>query len=130
VGDETLAFAWDNLLLACAICNGIQYKSDKFPGPAEDGPLLNPCVDNPDDHLDFIYDTATNMTLVAGKTPRGNTTERILGLNRLDLREYRSRYIMKIAAIARFAPTDPEAARLLHEAKQPSAEYSRFAQLF
>ena len=55
-----LTFEWSNLLLACGICNGPQHKGDRFPGAAEDGPLINPCEEEPSDHLDFQFDVATN----------------------------------------------------------------------
>jgi len=51
-----LTFDWDNLLLACGICNASRYKGDRFPEASEGGPLLNPCVDLPDNHFTFHYD--------------------------------------------------------------------------
>lgn len=126
-GDETLAFAWDNLLLACGICNGASFKGTQFPGFADGGPLINPCVDDPDDHFDFTYDRATRLADVIPKTPRGQISERILGLNRLELRAYRSRQVTRVAALAAMAATNQESARLLGEAMQSDAEYSRFA---
>jgi uncharacterized protein (TIGR02646 family) len=129
-GDEALTFSWDNLLLSCSICNGPQYKSDKFPDAAAGGSLLNPCVDNPDDHLDFQYDPVAKIASVRPKTNRGKTTESTIGLNRFDLRTHRSKQVTRIAVIAKLAARDPEAAHLLSESKQPNAEYSRFANLF
>jgi uncharacterized protein (TIGR02646 family) len=129
-GNINLTFVWENLLLACGICNGRQYKSDKFPEVANGGPLLNPCVDNPDDHLEFEYDLNTKSAMVTGKTTRGITTEKVMGLNRIDLQAYRSKQVTRIAAIAKFAASDHDAVILLNEAKQSQTEYSRFAKLF
>ena len=125
-GDANLTFAWENLLLACGVCNGPSYKGIQFPNTADGGPLINPCVDNPDDHFNFAYDPVLKLADVIGKTLRGQTTERILGLNRRELRAYRSRQVTRMAAIATMAPSDSEAARLLQEAKRADADYSRF----
>jgi uncharacterized protein (TIGR02646 family) len=122
-----LTFDWDNLLLACGKGNSIQYKSDKFPEADEGGPIVNPCVDDPDEHLDFQYDERTKLASVYGKTVRGRTTETLLGLNRAELRQYRSRQVTRLAALACLARTHPEAHQLLEEARQDDAEYAAFA---
>ena len=129
-GNEDLTFTWDNLLLSCTVCNGPQYKSDKFPNAAEGGPLLNPCADNQDDHLEFHYDPVAKIAAVLYKTTRGKLTEEIIGLNRLDLKIYRSKHVRRIAALAKLAGSYSEAAYLLSEATKPDADYSRFAKLF
>ncbi|WP_456364945.1 hypothetical protein C1N73_34030 (plasmid) [Priestia aryabhattai] len=62
-----LASGWDNLLLACSICNGQKHKGNKFPIEAmskyarksnhsitlEDPLLINPCLENPEHHLQY-----------------------------------------------------------------------------
>lgn len=121
-----LTFVWDNLLLACGICNSTQFKGDKFPEANEGGPYVNPCLDNPNDHFEFIYDTRAKLTSVYGTTQRGKTTEQDLGLNRADLRSHRSIQITRIAFIATMAPNDPVAQRLLDEARGVDAEYAAF----
>jgi len=122
-----LTFAWDNLLLACGVCNSAKYKGDRFPEANEGGPYINPCTDNPEDHFQFVYDKRAKLASVYGKTKRGETTEKELGLNRYDLRTYRSKQIEMLVCIASYAQTDPDAQKLLDEAKQANAEYAAFA---
>ena len=122
-----LTFAWDNLLPACGICNSTTYKGANFPEANNGGPYVNPCIDAPDDHFQFVYDPIAKLASVYGKTARGRITERDLGLNRADLRTYRSNQIEKLVCIARLARNDPEAQRLLDEANWSNAEYVAFA---
>jgi uncharacterized protein (TIGR02646 family) len=126
-GRPDLCFEWTNLLLACGICNGGGLKSDRFPGPADGGPILNPCEDEPTAHLEFRFDSKLGLASVYGLTPRGQTTEQLLGLNRPDLRRFRSGQVKKLAALKRLAERDPEAKLLIEEAAQPASEYSAFA---
>jgi uncharacterized protein (TIGR02646 family) len=124
-----LTFEWMNLLLACGICNGSEYKGDRFPEAEDNGPLVNPCEDDPAEHFRFDYDPATRLASVYGVTPRGRTTEKLLGLNRSELRAVRSRDIGRLAALVRFAKNDPEAAKLLEEARRDDAPYAAFARI-
>jgi len=124
-----LTFTWSNLLLGCGACNGTEHKGDKFPGAADGGPLINPCEDDPADHLEFRFEPALRLASVYGKTPRGCTTEQLLGLNRPPLRDYRSRQVERLAVLARLAQGDDEARRLLDEARQNNAEYAAFARV-
>ena len=126
-GRPDLTFEWSNLLLACGVCNGPGNKSDHFPGVDENGPLVNPCEDDPDAHFDFFFDPDAMVASVYGKTRRGETTEKLLGLNRLDLREYRSNRVRHLVALAQYVDSDPQAATLLEEAKQSSSEYAAYA---
>ena len=108
-----LANNWDNLLIACQNCNRqhktknrngeleitgkanqfpIEYEGDRAPELAtatqlkDEKPLiLNPCEDNPDDHLVFLEDGT-----VVSETTKGQVTIDILGLNRQDLMIRRS----------------------------------------
>jgi uncharacterized protein (TIGR02646 family) len=123
-----LTFEWTNLLLARGICNGAEYKSDHFPEAAEGGPIVNPCEDHPEEHFEFHFDPVAKLASVYGTTARGLLTEHLLGMNRPELRGYRSKRIRHLAALARFAETDDEAARLLEAAKQADSEYTAFAQ--
>jgi len=120
-------FKWANLLLACGICNGKAYKGDQFPGRSDGGPLVNPCKDSPCDHLAFEYDRIARIATVRPLTSRGRVTESTLGLNRKDLREYRSRQIKRLIALALSEATHLEAREELQEAKEPHSEYSAFA---
>jgi uncharacterized protein (TIGR02646 family) len=126
-GRPDLCFEWPNLLLACGICNGSEYKGDRFPEAAQGGPIINPCEDDPSFHLEFRFDTRLGLASVYGTTQRGRTTESLLGLNRPALRKYRSLQIKKLAVLKQLAVTDPEACQLLDEAKRPTSEYSAFA---
>jgi uncharacterized protein (TIGR02646 family) len=126
-GYPELTFEWTNLLLACGVCNGAEYKSDRFPEANEGGPIINPCEEDPSSHLSFVFDPVTKLASVYGKTRRGETTEALFGLNRAELRDYRSRRVRHLLALVQYASTDPAAAELLSEAKQSCAEYAAFA---
>ena len=124
-----LTFEWENLMLACGICN--QNKWDHFPEADEGGPIINPTQEDPDVHLDFSYDPKAKLATVHAKTVRGETSRKLLGLNRNELRAYRSTQITKLACLALMAASDKDAKGLLQEAALPGSEYSAFArQLF
>lgn len=86
------SFSWENWLLACSICT--RNKANRFPlegarapadahgdGLAEERPqVLNPFLDDPDQHLVFTRDGK-----VSGSSERGRVTIEILNLNRLQL---------------------------------------------
>ncbi|MFH0728221.1 MAG: retron system putative HNH endonuclease [Pseudomonadota bacterium] len=127
---RSLTFEWTNLLLACPVCNGPEYKGQHFPEEAEGGPLINPCEDKPTEHFDFVFDSEAMLTTVVGKTTRGKTTEKMLGLNRNELRAYRTRIIAMLYALAFHAETDPYAKQLLDEARKADSEYSAFTSVF
>lgn len=95
-----LAADWGNLFLACGVCNS-SYKLNKF--PLKDGseyarlssedihilerPLLvNPCNDNPEQHLDF-----TCKGEIIGVTHEGEKSIEVYGLDREDL-TYRRKF--------------------------------------
>lgn len=122
-----LTFEWTNLFLACGKCNGAEFKGDKFPEPQQGGPPVNPCDDDPNEHLDFHYDPIAQLASVYALTRRGEITESLFGLNRRELRTYRSQVVRKLVALARLAQADPEAAELLQSATQSDAEYAAFA---
>ncbi|MDP8229009.1 MAG: retron system putative HNH endonuclease [Candidatus Electryoneaceae bacterium] len=122
-----LTFTWSNLLLACSKCNVI--KGKRFPETNEGEPIINPCEDEPDDHLMFYFDPDAKLAMVYGKTSRGELTVELLELNRDDLRKHRSEYIKKLLVIEHLAltDTDTEARNILNEAVQDEAEYAAFA---
>lgn len=124
-----LTFEWTNLLLGCGICNSAEFKGDNFPEAEEGGPYIDPCVDDPDEHFDFLYDPNAKLTSVYGKTERGRKTEGDLGLNRQELRTQRSIQVTRLAFVALHALTDPKARALLEEAKRSDAEYAAFARI-
>ena len=127
-GRPDLCFEWKNLLLACGICNGAEFKSDHFPGPAEGGPIINPCEDDPAVHFEFRFDEKLGLASVYGITRRGQTTEVLLGLNRTELRRFRSQQVKKLVVLHRLATSDPQAKQLMDEATKPTSDYSAFAQ--
>lgn len=107
-----LAGAWENLLLACQTCNRRFRDGGKgnfFPiggerakplatdaGLVAELPLLlDPTVDEPDEHLIFLDDGT-----VVSETGRGQTTIRIIALNRLELVAARSRAIVAARELA------------------------------
>lgn len=81
-----LAFTWTNMLLLCAGCNrkkGVQFKLDANGEPL----LIDPCVDDPWDHLFFDENTGFLVARWVRETsapdPRGEytTSPEILPLN-------------------------------------------------
>ncbi|QFP75064.1 retron system putative HNH endonuclease [Deinococcus sp. AJ005] len=105
----SLAYKWENLLFACQRCN-CEYKNASFPindgiQPTEnasnpylpddldDNLLIDPCSDNPDDHIDF------SREIPVGKTVRGQYSIAVYGLWRDDLNEERRNRIREIQAI-------------------------------
>lgn len=121
-----LTFEWENLLLACSVCNSTEHKGNNFPAASDKGPYINPCIDNPEEHFQFVYNATAKLASVYGKMERGKTTEIDLRLNRPDLRTHRSMQMKRLAFIALKAKTDSSARRLLDEAKQDDAEYAAF----
>ena len=122
-----LTFQWDNMLLACTKCNS-KHKRDAFPEADDGGPIINPCDEDPGDHLVFDYNPIAQLASVYERTTRGSTTIALLGLNRPALRAERSRQVARVAVLARFAREgDAEAAQLLHEARTDAAPYAAFA---
>jgi uncharacterized protein (TIGR02646 family) len=93
-----LSWEWPNLYLACPEC--IQMKGRKFPTKslraepetkwpelqAEEPLLLDPCLDNPSQHLIF---EESGMIVSKEGSERGNVTIEVLELNRESLRFYR-----------------------------------------
>lgn len=126
-GRPELTFEWSNLLLACGICNGTGHKGDRFPEADQGGPIINPCDDDPNDHLEFKFDPVSHLSSVYGKTGRGRVTEALLGLNRRELRAYRSDFVKKLFVLTRLATTDQKARDLLEESVRDESEYAAFA---
>ncbi|MNK09813.1 hypothetical protein D3C87_277930 [compost metagenome] len=90
-----LAYEWENLLPACQLCN-LKYKRDYFPLENENlrcrigavgeellqeqALLINPCLDDPEEHLVFEA-----SGLVRELSKKGAVTIKLLGLNRNSL---------------------------------------------
>jgi uncharacterized protein (TIGR02646 family) len=80
------AFDWVNLILCCQVCN--ISKANFFPTDDNGDPLLiNPSIENPDDHI--LLDI--NSGLLNGLTEKGKVTISTLRLNRQELVELRRR---------------------------------------
>jgi uncharacterized protein (TIGR02646 family) len=124
---KNLTFTWDNLFLACGVCNSAGNKGVRFPLEDEGGPPINPCVDNPSEHLRFIYDQNSGIATVGFITKRGEISVELYGLNRYELRSHRSNFVKKLYVLSKFAPTKPEAKALLDAAIKNDSEYSAFA---
>ena len=107
-----LATSWENLLIACNICNRSHYSKSGRRGKANRFPLLdeskraftpkdpisnevplilNPCEDEPENHL-----TYTDDGRVFSRTKKGQTSIMVLGLNRPELVEQRKKAIDEI----------------------------------
>lgn len=110
-GYHWLAYDWRNLLPSCRTCNQV-YKGSQFPVegtkatsaadlPAEKPLLLQPLSDDP--AADPIHHLEVDeLGNIAGKSLRGITTVRVLGLDRDSLqRQRRHAYIAVEALVAR-----------------------------
>jgi CRISPR/Cas system Type II protein with McrA/HNH and RuvC-like nuclease domain len=84
-----LTFDWENLTLACEICN--QNKSDRDP---EHSQIIDAYMDEPDQHLFFL-----GPFIFATGTPKGVSTRLLLELDRAELIERRKERLDKIASI-------------------------------
>jgi uncharacterized protein (TIGR02646 family) len=100
-----LASDWNNLYLSCPDCNRIG-KGSRFPlqdenqrafepgqESLEEPLLLDPCLDFPENHLEF-----TPEGIVRGKTLRGNTSIAVFSLNRNYLVDSRLKEALNIDA--------------------------------
>ena len=138
-----LAYDWNNLFISCQTCNQ-KFKRDLFPLEDEskrakvlavgkdlvkENPLLlQPCLDDPEDHLEFH----SNGT-VKPHSKRGKATIDILGLNRDALVQQRRKeadgFLTKLQLFTRTAGKDKDMrpvildyVRELHS-DHPSQEY-------
>jgi len=122
-----LAASWSNLLIACADCNRprtqpdfdgssrVIGKSNYFPLADEatraSGPrglrneyplLLNPCIDDPDEHLVFLDDGRVEPALINGlESRKGKASIQYLGLARAELLQMRARHRRTVIAAIR-----------------------------
>lgn len=124
-----LAFAWDNYRASCHMC--ARHKGARFPLAGQRAPaapsaralaaerplLVDPCSDDPDEHLAFEPDGQ-----VLGRTDRGRATIEILALNRHELVSGRAAELRRLeAALA----ADPATAEQLLGDAQPFAAIKR-----
>jgi uncharacterized protein (TIGR02646 family) len=129
-----LCFDWKNLISACEVCNGAAWKGIKFPLDINGKHLLiNPCTDNPSEHIDFICEKDESsesgfIAILRGKTDKGTTTIKEIGLNRVDLVKECSQiiapYFLMLALKAKEG--DPIAKDLLDKACQSNYVFAAF----
>jgi uncharacterized protein (TIGR02646 family) len=120
----SLTFEWKNLLLSCPICNDKGHKGTKFPNQYQKGPLIDPSIENPANHLEFIYDPTNALATVEAKTNRGETTIDIFGLNkRPDLLKARSNLIRQLLLLKLFDGKNPEITACLAEIRNGESQY-------
>ncbi len=125
---------WDNLYFACPACS--RAKRSLFPVERERAdvltphialseielPLLvDPCVDNPTAHLSFV-----ETGYVEALTIRGETTIKVLNLNRMGLVRARHDVWRLARVMAEVAEDTPELARFVSD-DQPHAAVARAA---
>jgi uncharacterized protein (TIGR02646 family) len=133
-----LAYEWANLLMACRHCNG--RKGTLFPlddpadrarshhdDLADENPLLiQPDREDPSDHLTF------REHVVVAKTPKGERTRDVLGLNRERLKNDRREAYEMLRGIHQLTqlgtPESAEAEALLERRAEPDAEFSAMVQ--
>lgn len=86
-----LAFTWENYLLVCSECNNC--KQDHFPLDHGRPVLIDPCVDDPIEHMFYL----PTMGAFTQRDQRGATTIQILKLNdRVALRRGRRNTFTKL----------------------------------
>jgi uncharacterized protein (TIGR02646 family) len=124
-----LAVKWDNLLLSCKKCNDKAQKGEHWPTKAFGGPLVNPCKERPTTFFEFVFDEITRIALVKPLNIRGETAERIYGLNKHTLLKDRNNAVRKLVALAQYYHTDNEAKEILDTAVKDESEYAAFARM-
>lgn len=139
-----LAYTWENIYPTCHDCN--KHKSTRFPVrgqrvrpwthgaelAAEQPLLLDPCHDDPAEHLVFMENGE-----VISNTERGVVTIKVLGLNRTSLVESRRAVLNRVGALAQRVhalarhsstehkhPYADDTLSILRELMHPSGEHS------
>ena len=115
-----LAYTWENLFFSCEICNR-SYKKNLFPlnNPTrrvashqddinQEEPLfVHPANDNPEDFISFH---GAVVFAVEGR-PKGNTTIKGTGLDRVELEERRRVHLETLQRLYEIATATPELPR-------------------
>lgn len=134
-----LAYEWNNLFLACQLCNQL-FKKNLFPllDPTtranshkdnienEKPAFIDPTIDDPEEFISFRRE----IPYPINDNPRGRATIRELGLTRPKLNEKRFEHyklLQSLYRIAHLKPSIPESANaknLLAAAVQDFAEYA------
>ncbi len=149
-----LAYDWENLFLACKLCNQ-RHKGNLFPleNPAEranshlldlktEKPLfINPSEENPEEFISFRVDEINGVVPFAvNDNPKGNSTIKGTGLDRLKLSDRRMSFLKPILALHKVAsmklpqPESDQAKAILQEiiieVIKDSAEYAGMFRTF
>jgi len=119
-----IAFEWDNLTLACDVCN--TNKSDNF---SHGVGFVDPYIHNPVDHFNFVG----GLVFAKSGDNDARLTEETLKLNRAELVERRNeriRYLREQVEVIKRAPTALQTVLLasLHDELSEDKEYSAVAQ--
>ena len=138
-----LAYVWENLFLACSLCNQ-RFKKNFFPladagtraqshhdDVSAEAPLfIDPARDAPEELIGFREEIAFPID----DDPRGRATIEALGLNRPELSERRldhHRMLATIRNLVQLLPSDSEAAlearAVLEAAVRDDAQYASMA---
>ncbi len=120
----SLTYIWENLLLSCPKCNSTSYKGTKFPNRLQYGPLIDPSIEDPQVHFDFLYDPVSNLAIVKPLTKRGEITATIFGLNaRPDLLKARSEFIRNLLLLKQYDGKDPKITKVLDEVRLGKTQF-------
>lgn len=83
-----LCFEWDNLHFSCGVCN--TFKFDKWDS---ENKIIDPCIDEPNEHIKY------QKWQIENKTLRGKTTIEHTNLNRKKLLDARQKVYLKTIEI-------------------------------
>jgi uncharacterized protein (TIGR02646 family) len=134
-----LAYAWENLLLSCQLCNQ-RFKANHFPlekgspraryhghDVARERPMfINPAEEDPTTRIGFRM----HVPHALNADPRAKRTIRRLGLTRMELNRHREEHLKKDEMIFALAQGHPktslvaDAHALLARMAAPEAQYS------
>jgi len=99
------AFEWENLTLACDVCNGNKGDSFNADANAPENDLIDPYVDDPIEHFAFFREVIVPRT----DSQRAYVTNSILKLSRGELVERRRERMEFIDGLLRnYANSDPK----------------------
>jgi uncharacterized protein (TIGR02646 family) len=142
-----LAYAWENLLFVCELCNRRE-KSNWFPlakgsrrarSPGhpvahEQTRFIDPSREDPAAHLTF----REHAVIAVNGSRRGKMTRRGLGLNRRELSAHREEHLRLLRALYELVVKPPgrsrkakaDATALLRRAASPEAQYSAMVRAY
>jgi uncharacterized protein (TIGR02646 family) len=131
-----LAYETNNLFPCCDRCNRARAKMNHFPvsGPRamkpedslhdEEPLLLNPYLDDPSQHLTFVYDTNACVVRAEGLTEKGKTSIVLYHLNRVELQKLRHAAVVREIARAALAIGNHTLGAFMSELTSGKLEFS------